>query len=163
MPSQIEPQRIPVKVYRTSDRFTVAAPMPGVEPEDIQVDVMNGSVVLHADLRATLKDEKEVLTDEWNPGPYRREVELPVAVDGELANVTYQNGVLVVVLPVAERTRLARLNLESVGRAHGERVASHGHPVRPTTRAEHDAAKATGAGKERPPGVRPAHAERPAP
>jgi HSP20 family molecular chaperone IbpA len=46
--------------------------------------------VLHAALRATLKGDKDVLVEEWHTGPYHREVDLPAAVDGELANVTYR-------------------------------------------------------------------------
>ena len=139
MDAQREAQPIPVKLYRTADRLTVAAPMPSVEPEDSTVEVKDGCVVLHADLRGVLKGEKDVLRDEWNPGPYHREVELPAAVDGNLANVTYRNGVIVVVLPIAEQSRPARLMLETVGPGHGEQIGSHGHPVEPVPRAEHDA------------------------
>ncbi len=46
--------------------------------------------MLHAALRATLKGDKDVLVEEWHTGPYHREVDLPAAVDGELANVTYR-------------------------------------------------------------------------
>lgn len=131
-------QPIPVKVYRGRDRLVVAAPMPGMEPESILVEVTaEGSLALHGLLRGELKDEKEVLLDEWNPGPYHRSLELPAAVDATLANVTYGNGVLVVALPLSGETRPARLTLEAVGPAHGERVGSHGRPVRPTTAEEH--------------------------
>lgn len=133
-------QPIPVKLYRGRDRLTVAAPMPGMEPENILVEVTaEGSLSLHGLLRGELKGDKEVLLDEWNPGPYHRRLDLPAAVDGELANVTYSNGVLVVALPLADHTRPARLGLQTVGPAHGERIGSHGHPVRPTTSEEHHA------------------------
>ena len=110
---QTKTQEIPVKVYRSDNRVTIAAPMPGLEPQNIGVDVKERSVVLHGDLRGALKDDKEVLVDEWNPGPYHREVELPGSVDGPLANVTYNNGVVVVVLPSAQSTRPAQLKLDA--------------------------------------------------
>lgn len=138
MTEEIKPQPTPVKVYRDSDRLTVAAPMPGLEPEDVTVTITaEGRLVLHGELRGLLKGDKEVLADEWNPGPYHREITLPAAVDGELANVTYGNGVLVVALPVVEQTRPARLVLEEIGLAQGQRVGNAGHPVRPLTTAEH--------------------------
>ena len=143
MSGQVEPQHIPVKVYRGAGRLTIAAPMPGLEPQDITVDVSgDGRVVLRGEQRGTLKDDKDVLADEWNPGPYRREVALPVAVDGELANVTYNNGVIVVALPIVERARGATHTLETVGPAHGERIGNVGHPVRPQTTEEHQQARA---------------------
>jgi pseudouridine synthase len=41
MAEQVELQSIPVKVYSTSDRLMVAAPLAGLEPEDITVVVTN--------------------------------------------------------------------------------------------------------------------------
>ena len=144
MQKHMQAQPIPVKVYRTADRLTVAVPMPGLEPEDIRVEVTgDGRLVLHGDVRGVLKGEKDVLADEWNPGPYYRELALPLAADGEMANVTYNNGVVVVVLPIVERTQPARLFLEPVGPTHSERVGNVGRDARPTTTAAHQAAKAT--------------------
>jgi HSP20 family molecular chaperone IbpA len=47
----IESQRIPVNVYRSDERVTVAAPMPGMESQDIVVTL-----------------SQDVIQDEWNPG-----------------------------------------------------------------------------------------------
>lgn len=121
-------QRIPVKMYRTPDRLMVAAPMPGVEPEDILVDVTeNRHLLLQAGLRGALKDVKELLLDEWSIGDYYRELELPDAVDGVHANVTYGNGVLVVVLPISQQHTPAVLTLEKTAQDHGEYVGNSGH------------------------------------
>jgi HSP20 family protein len=116
-------QSVPVNVYRTADTVTVAAPMPGLEAENIAVDVRaDGHLVVRGRLRGALKDVKEVLVEEWSAGPYHREVDLPAPVDGEGAIVTYGNGVLVVALPVAARTRPAQLALEQTGPSRGQRV-----------------------------------------
>lgn len=142
MPERDNMQRVPVKVYRADDRITVAAPMPGLLPGDITVEVAGGNVlVLEGELRGTLKDDKEVLLDEWQAGSYRREVTLPEAVDGQAATATYGNGMLVVALPLAERARVARFTLEEVAPGRGERVGSAGHPVRPLTTEQHRGAK----------------------
>ena len=131
-------QQLPITAYRTEDRLTVAAPMPGLQPEDVSVDVdASGRLTLHGERRGALKDGKQVLVEEWTIGPYHREYDPPVGIDGERATVTYGNGVLVVALPIAERSRPARLTLEAAGPGHGERVGSAGHPVRETTTAEH--------------------------
>lgn len=143
MNDQFEPQRIPVKLYRSPERLTIAAPLPGIEPPDIMVEVTaDGRLILHGELRGAFKGDKDVLLDEWQAGSYHRELELPAPVDAELGNVTYGNGVLVVALPIATRTRAGQLTLQTVGQARGERVGSTGHPVRPRTTAEHLAAQA---------------------
>ena len=156
----------------TPDRVIVAAPMPGLQAEDLTIEVtVVGRLVLHGRMRegsakslfevhATdvhedhppeqLRDstvshehwyeQRETLLDEWVVGGYHRELELPVGVDGELVTATYGNGVLVVVLPVADRTRPAVLSLETVGPSRGQRVGSASHPLQPLTTAVHQAA-----------------------
>ena len=127
MSERTDLQEVPVKLYRTEDLITVAAPMPGLEAENIAVDVTgDGRLVLRGQLRGALKDAKEILIDEWSVGPYHREVPLPSPVDGEGATVTYGNGVLVVALPVAAETRAAQLSLAATAPTRGLRVPPGG-------------------------------------
>lgn len=128
-------QSVPVKVYRADGRLMVAAPMPGLEPSDLRVEVTTDNrLVLRGGLRGIRQDEKDLLINEWTVGNYERSLDLPVAVDGPMANVTYDNGVLVVTLPVAEQTRPAQLNVPGVGEAHGKREGNAGRPPSPTNR-----------------------------
>jgi HSP20 family protein len=118
-------------MFRSIDVLTVAAPMAGLGVEDIAVEVTDdGRVVLDGRLCRTpklqcgeLDTHKDVLLDEWAIGPYHRELSVGVPVDGPAATVTFGNGVLVVALPIADRTRPARLTLEPIGAARGERRA----------------------------------------
>ena len=118
-----QPQALAVKLYRSEDLVTVAAPMPGLGPGDIAVVVsperrlvIVGRLCADDDASCgTLKQpRKDVLLDEWEVGPYRREIDLPVDVNGPAATLTYGNGILVVALPVAATTTPARLTLERV-------------------------------------------------
>jgi HSP20 family molecular chaperone IbpA len=145
-----QPQHLTVKLYRTSELVTVAAPMPGLGPGDIAVVVSpERRLVIVGRLCAddadatcgTLKQPaKDVLLDEWEVGPYRRELDLPCVVDGGAATVTYGNGILVVALPVAQVTRPARLTLENV--SSGVRAARVGQENRQVGGAPSDAQNA---------------------
>lgn len=129
MREQMKHQHIPVKMYRTTERIMIAAPMSGMEPIDIVVEVtLEGRLILHGDMRGLLKEVKELLVDEWSVGIYHRELDLPEAVDAERANVTYGNGVLLVTLPVSARTVAARVTLERITPTHGEHKGNAGHP-----------------------------------
>ncbi len=129
MQEQLKQQSIPVKVYRTGERLMIAAPMAGLEPENIAVEVTaDGRLILHGDLRATLKEVKDLLLDEWSVGVYHRELALPVAVDAVCANVTYGNGVLTVTLPISEYTSPARLALMRRTPTRGSRKGNVGRP-----------------------------------
>ena len=131
-------QLAPLRMYRRRERLTVAAALPGTEPEDIEVQVTaDGRLTLRGRMRGPIEPDGELLLDEWREGTYERDLKLPAPVDGELANVTYSNGVLVVALPIATSVRAATLRMTSVGSAHGERVGSHGHPPQPATSEEH--------------------------
>ncbi len=127
MPEQAKVQQIPLKVYRAIDRLTIAAPMAGIEPGDILVEVTaDGRLLLDGKVRAVLKDVKELLVDEWSSGAYYRDYTLPALVDGSQATATYGNGVLVVTFPIAAKMIAARLTLSSTGAARGisDNVAS---------------------------------------
>jgi HSP20 family protein len=151
-------QQIPIKLYRTPDRLTVAAPMPGLLPSDFSIEITAANrLVLRGAVRGVpadvqvfhrlvpqsnegsvlVEEQREVLIDEWTVGSYHREVDLPAPVDGSLATATYGNGVLVVALPVAQTTVAATVNLQSIGMGRGERVGSAGHPIQPLSTAEH--------------------------
>ncbi len=122
-------QHVPVKMYRSDSRLTIVAPMPGLEPENIHVDVTSdGHLILVGQVRGLLKGVKDLLVDEWTVGDYHRDIALPDCVDGEAANVTYGNGVLTVDLPLSQQTRPAHLLMQKVGPDHGERVGNFGHP-----------------------------------
>ncbi len=130
MQEKPELQPILVKMYHTADHLTIAALMPGLEADDILVQVTEeGQLILHGDVRATFKNIKEVILDEWSAGGYHRELKLPEPVDGEHANVTYGNGVLVIMFLLSAETVPARITLTKMGHAHGEyRGNVGGHP-----------------------------------
>jgi HSP20 family protein len=129
MQEQIEPQSIPVKVYRSADRLMIAAPMPGLAPEDITVEITaDNAIILDGRLRGMLKGVKDLLIDEWSVGDYHRELPLPDAVDGPSANLTYGNGVLVVAMLIGKQTRPARLALTTVEPGRGMRLGNAGRP-----------------------------------
>lgn len=130
------PHNVPAKVYRTPLRIMAAVPMPGLEPEDITVEVVSAAqLILRGQRRGELKGIKDELLNEWGVGDYYRKVILPAPVDGTLANVTYGNGVLVVVLPIAPRTQTATLTLAAQSPTRGVRPGHMGKPIRPYARA----------------------------
>ena len=116
--------------------YWLALPLAGLEPDDISVEVTPAShLIIRARQRGELKGLKTELLNEWNAGDAEREIELPVAVDGKLANVTYGNGVLVVALPIAAKTRAAKLSLKALTPTRGLHAGNMGRPIRPYARA----------------------------
>ncbi len=133
--NESHPHSAPAKVYRTPLRIMAAVPMPGLEPEDIIVEVGPAAqLIVRGQRRGELKGLKVELLNEWGVGDYYRKVSLPAPVNGALANVTYGNGVLVVALPIAARTKSARITLAAKSPTHGLRAGHMGKPIRPYVR-----------------------------
>ena len=140
-------QTLPVRIYETERRIMVVSPMPGLEPGDIEVTIDAHRVTLHGRARGPHQHELALLISEWSIGPYLREVRLPVPVAAELANATYDNGVVVLCLPKvpagAEPGR-AEFTLDAIEATRGEPVGHVGREVIPTSTREHRAGKHVG-------------------
>ena len=96
---------VPVNVFENDRELMVVAPMPGVSPENISIDVTDdGHLTLRSAQHGEGQERIDYLTREWSYGPYERTIELPCAVDAMRANVTYGNGVLSITFPKAGAT-----------------------------------------------------------
>ncbi len=125
---------VPVNMFENDRELMVVAPMPGVAPEDISLDVTDdGQLTLRAAQHGEGQERIAYLLREWSYGPYERTIELPCAVDARRANVSYGNGVLTMTFPKAAAHAAGRVLVERTGHARG---ASAGH--RGTRGGDHD-------------------------
>jgi HSP20 family molecular chaperone IbpA len=113
----------------------LAAPLRGLEVEDISFTIDGDKVVIKGDERGASQHRHDVVVEEWRIGPYYREVSLPQTVDGTLTNATYGNGVLLLSTPKAQMEGAAtpvNLQLRPISSTLGEWVghaASDIHPA----------------------------------
>jgi HSP20 family protein len=111
---------IPVNLFENERELMVVAPMPGVSPEDISIDVTDdGHLTLRSAQRGEGQERIEYIMREWSYGPYERTIELPCAVDAMRANLTYGNGVLSVTFPKAGSTAAGRVIVQRTGHTRG--------------------------------------------
>jgi HSP20 family protein len=135
-----QPQTIPVQIHQSGDRIVLAAPMPGLEPQDITVIIAADRVTVRGEYRGSRQDAPEVIVSEWTIGPYYREIVLPQPVNGPMTNATYGNGVLALSMPKLEQgaqSGYTEFQLEVVEATRGQRVGHIGSDMRPTTTQEH--------------------------
>jgi len=118
---------VPVNLFQNERELMVVAPMPGVAPEDISIDVTDdGHLTLRAAARGEGQERISYVLREWSYGPYERTIELPCAVDALRANITYGNGVLSVTFPKVGATNAGRLLVQRTGHARGVAVGHAG-------------------------------------
>jgi HSP20 family protein len=102
----------PVDVIEESDRIIFRAEMPGVDRNDIDIEMENGTLVL----RGEKKQEKNANDGaahrvERYYGSFSRSFVLPSTIDAEKIAATYRDGVLEVVLPKSEEAKPRRIKV----------------------------------------------------
>jgi len=120
-----DPTAVPVNLFENDRELMVVAPMPGVAPENISIDVTDdGRLTLRSGQRGEGQERIRYLMREWSYGPYERTIELPCPVDARRANVTYGNGVLSITFPKADTNAPGRVLVRRSGHTRGM-IAGH--------------------------------------
>jgi HSP20 family protein len=102
-------QAMPLDVYATENEVVVLAAVPGMRPEDLEITVHQNTVTLSgtvADVAESeeAKDATWYLQELWS-GHYRRSLTLPVEVDADQAQASFEHGILRIRLPKAEQAK----------------------------------------------------------
>jgi HSP20 family protein len=107
-----------VDVYYTGDppRAVVRADLAGIEPSEIELEIRGRELIL-AGRRTPGEDEERVYQQlEIEHGPFRRSVPLGADVDAEAAKAVYEDGMLIVELPVLESATARSVPIEPARR-----------------------------------------------
>jgi HSP20 family protein len=94
-----------VEVVERDKEVHVAAELPGLDEDDVEVRVEDNVLVLRGEKRTEIDDSERHYT-ERSYGRFERQIALPAEIDDERAKATFKNGVLSVTLPKTERARL---------------------------------------------------------
>lgn len=65
--------RLPVRICRSENQFALAAPLAGLEPEDITVTIEGRTVTIQGKERGPHQHDLDLLKAEWSVGPYNGE------------------------------------------------------------------------------------------
>jgi HSP20 family protein len=112
----------PVEVSETEDALEVKASLPGVKPEDVDVTVANDILTIKASHEEkTEETKKDFYRREIRYGSFHRSLSLPVSVDADKAQASFDNGILQLKLPKAEALRPKQIK---VGAGSGDGTSS---------------------------------------
>lgn len=91
---------VPLEIQEQADKVVVRAPVPGFEPEQIDIQVQGDILSLHGtQSEAGEVEEGGWVLQEWRSGSFQRVVQLPATVDSDRSKASYKNGVLTIELP----------------------------------------------------------------
>jgi HSP20 family protein len=105
------PRFMPMDLYRSGDHYVLHADLPGIDPGSVDVHVDNGTLTIRAERSGRTEQDVQWLTNERFVGTFQRQLSLGEGIDTESISATYDNGVLSVTIPVAEKAKPRRIEV----------------------------------------------------
>ena len=104
---------MPVDVTRRGDELVVRFDVPGVRGDAISLSLENHVLSVTATRHAEYGEDEKVLVQERFDGTMTRRIRVPEWVDAERVAAEHADGVLTVVLPVAEQAKPRKIEIRS--------------------------------------------------
>ena len=103
-----------VNIWVNKHGQLLSAEMPGVRPEDLDIDVTGDEVSISGVRKLDeVAQEAQYHRRERNYGSFSRTVQLPFMVDTNKVEASFKNGVLLITLPRAEADKPKRIPVKS--------------------------------------------------
>ena len=94
-----------VDVRAVDDAYDITALVPGLEAEDLDIEVLNNTVSIRGEFKSDGEEESKYMVCELPSGRFSRVISLPTATDASKVEATIKNGVLSLHVPKAEADR----------------------------------------------------------
>ena len=117
------PAMMPMDAYRDGDSFVVRLDLPGVDPDSIDLTVERNVLTVHAE-RSRPEPEAERIAAEVSHGLFSRQLFLGDSLDVDQLSADYTHGVLTLRIPVAERAKPRRIEINTSDRGQPRQVAA---------------------------------------
>jgi HSP20 family protein len=115
---------MPMEAFRRGDVFFVAIDLPGVSSDDIDVTVEKNVVTVNATRAPIRQPDDELVIDERPQGQMSRQLMLGDNLDAGALHAGYDNGVLLLTVPVAASSKPRKVEIEGVDRQTSATVTS---------------------------------------
>ena len=106
------PAVMAMDAWRENDRFIIEFDLPGVAAESIDLDVERNVLTVRAE-RVAHNGDWELLASERPRGVFSRQLVLGDTLDLERIEAGYDGGVLRLVVPVAEKARPRKIEIDT--------------------------------------------------
>ena len=111
------PAVMPMDAWREGDRFVIEFDLPGVNTETIDLDVERNVLTVRAE-RIARNGDWEMLASERPRGAFSRQLVLGDNLDLERIDAGYEGGVLRLVVPVAEKAKPRKIQVNQGSNEH---------------------------------------------
>ncbi|MDV6014081.1 Hsp20/alpha crystallin family protein [Haloechinothrix sp. LS1_15] len=105
------PASMPMDAYRSGDEFVVKFDLPGVSADSIDLDVERNVLTVKAERAAETDEQADVQVAERPRGVFSRQLFLGETLDTDNIKASYDNGVLTIRIPVAEKAKPRKISI----------------------------------------------------
>jgi HSP20 family protein len=104
----------PIDVHETADEIVVSASLPGMKADDLDITITGQTLSLRGELKADETVQREqYLYRERRYGTFSRSVQLPVRVEGDRADASFNDGILTLRIPKAEEVKPRQIRIQA--------------------------------------------------
>lgn len=105
---------VDLDVYQTADNVVIKASLPGLKPEDVEISLIGDILTI----KGEHKEEKEVKEKDYfhkerRYGSFSRSLQIPASVKSDKAEALFEDGVLTLTLPKAEKEKPKQIKVKA--------------------------------------------------
>jgi len=113
---------VPIDMYHTANDVIVKATLPGVKPEEVDITITGDTLTI----KGETKTEEEVKREDYfyqehRYGAFSRSVTLPSGLNTDKAEATFDNGILTLTIPKAEKVKPKQIKVKAKGTIEGKK------------------------------------------
>ena len=127
-----------IEMHETDGEVIVKAQLPGVKPEDLDIQVTEDAVSIAGEHREEARsEEKGMVRFEFRYGHFQRIVPMPVPIRNHEVKSEFKEGVLTLMLPKSQegRSRVVKVNVGEAARESMTEARQHQEHLQDTMRS----------------------------
>jgi HSP20 family protein len=113
------PAFMPMDAWRSGDVFHIEFDLPGVSTDSIDLDVERNVLTVRAERTQANNEGAEMLAAERPRGVFSRQIILGDNLNLDAVEASYNDGVLHLTVPVAEKAKPRKISIESSSGSNG--------------------------------------------
>ena len=111
--TRLRPTAMPMDAYRDGEQFIIHFDVPGVDRSSVDLTVEKNVLTVSAERHWQPGEHQDVVAAERPQGTFTRQLFLGENLDADRVEARYENGVLTVRIPVAERAKPRKVEIAS--------------------------------------------------
>ena len=109
------PAAMPMDAWQDEHEFVVAFDLPGVSVDSVDIGVEGNVLTVRAERKAPAGEDTEMVASERPRGVFSRQLILGDTLETENIKASYDAGVLTLRIPVAEKAKPRKIEIQSGG------------------------------------------------